>query len=40
VLGVAHLKDLVELVRDDKADLRRICAPVLQSPSASASSSS
>jgi CBS domain containing-hemolysin-like protein len=32
VLGVAHLKDLVELVRDGKADLRRILRPVLQVP--------
>ena len=32
VLGVAHLKDLVELVRDSKADLRRILRPVLQVP--------
>jgi len=32
VLGVAHLKDLVELVRDNKADLRRILRPVLQVP--------
>jgi CBS domain containing-hemolysin-like protein len=32
VLGVAHLKDLVELVRDGQADLRRILRPVLQVP--------
>ena len=32
VLGVAHLKDLVELERDSKADLRRILRPVLQVP--------
>jgi len=32
VLGVAHLKDLVELERDGKADLRRILRPVLQVP--------
>jgi putative hemolysin len=32
VLGVAHLKDLVELVRDSKADLRRILRPALQVP--------
>ena len=32
VLGVAHLKDLVELVRDEKSDLRRILRPVLQVP--------
>jgi uncharacterized protein (DUF2267 family)/CBS domain-containing protein len=31
VLGVAHLKDLVELVRDSKADLRRILRPVRRS---------
>ena len=32
VLGVAHLKDLVEMERDGKADLRRILRPVLQVP--------
>lgn len=32
VLGVAHLKDLVELERDGKADLRRFLRPVLQVP--------
>jgi putative hemolysin len=32
VLGVAHLKDLVELERDGKLDLRRILRPVLQVP--------
>lgn len=32
VLGVAHLKDLVELVRDGKSDLRRILRPALQVP--------
>jgi putative hemolysin len=32
VLGVAHLKDLVEMDRDGNADLRRILRPVLQVP--------
>ncbi|MEO8602630.1 MAG: CNNM domain-containing protein [bacterium] len=32
VEGVAHLKDLVELERDHKPDLRRILRPVLQVP--------
>jgi putative hemolysin len=32
VLGVAHLKDLVELERDPRSDLRRILRPVLQVP--------
>jgi len=32
VIGVAHLKDLVELERDGTADLRRISRPVLQVP--------
>jgi len=32
VLGVAHLKDLVEMERDGKADLRRILRPVLSVP--------
>jgi CBS domain containing-hemolysin-like protein len=32
VLGVAHLKDLVELVRDGRDDLRGILRPVLQVP--------
>ncbi|MDX2167311.1 MAG: hemolysin family protein [Deltaproteobacteria bacterium] len=32
VLGVAHLKDLVELERDARGDLRRILRPVLQVP--------
>jgi putative hemolysin len=32
VLGVAHLKDLVELERDAKGDVRRILRPVLQVP--------
>jgi putative hemolysin len=32
VLGVAHLKDLVEIERDGTADLRRILRPVLQVP--------
>jgi putative hemolysin len=32
VLGVAHLKDLVELERDANVDLRRILRPVLQVP--------
>jgi putative hemolysin len=32
VLGVAHLKDLVEMERDGSFDLRRILRPVLQVP--------
>lgn len=32
VLGVAHLKDLVELEREGSGDLRRILRPVLQVP--------
>ena len=32
VLGVAHLKDLIELVRDGKSDLRLVLRPVLQVP--------
>ncbi len=32
VLGVAHLKDLVELTRDDTGDVRRFLRPVLQVP--------
>jgi putative hemolysin len=32
VLGVAHLKDLVELERDPNGDVRRILRPVLQVP--------
>lgn len=32
VLGVAHLKDLVEMERDGQTDLRRILRPVLQVP--------
>jgi putative hemolysin len=32
VLGVAHLKDLVELERDGKSDLRRILRPALHVP--------
>jgi CBS domain containing-hemolysin-like protein len=32
VLGVAHLKDLVELARDGRDDLRGILRPVLQVP--------